>query len=277
LNAADEMPPMANHTERKRGVSPKGYIRIEHAIQVIRSLMFSQEIPEAVLLAAKKNVDDANASRTYKAKIKVKNPPTKAGMDLPSATLLTAIRSGDITLFAMTENSARIFPIAQNIVAGVLEGAGFVQPRTAITIALRLMDMKPMTVLQDLPAGELQRSAGKTFALILKENEFEDWLGRVARQEHWPVDKKSRRTRGRPDRVSAVKPLAKLLVESGEWRGGDSFKQITSLVNAKLKDQEAARGTIERALKQLYAETGDIRYRHKKRRRRASLKANRRP
>jgi hypothetical protein len=264
-----------NHTARKGGLSPKGYIRIEHATEVVRSLMFSQEIPEHILIAIKKNAEDASIRRARQFGIKLENHPTGVGLDLPLTTLITAIRSGDIALFAMTENSPRIFAISQNIVANVLARAGF--PRTRQTIYLRFVDMMPMTLLRDLQVGELQRSASKTFALILKESEFEDWLGHVARQDCWPVDKKARKTVGRPDRVSAVKPLVKLLVESGQWQGGNPFKQLTSLVNAKLKDQEVSRGTIESALTQLYVETRDLRYRHKKRRRRAPPKANKRP
>jgi hypothetical protein len=269
------MPPMGNYTPRKGSLPPTGYIRIQDAAQVVRSRMFSQEIPEAVLIAAKKNVENASIRRSDQFGIKVKDHPTEVGMDLPLTKLVTAIRSDDISLFAMTENSVRIFAIPQNIVAEVLARAGF--PSTIATVYLRFLDMMPMTLLRDLHGGELQRSGGKTFALILKEREFENWLGHVARQDRWPVDKKARRTVGRPDRVSAVKPLVKLLVESGKWRGGNPFKQLTSLVNAKLKDQEVSRGTIESALTQLYAETRDLRYRHKKRRRRASPRANKRP
>jgi hypothetical protein len=208
----------------------------------------------------------------------VENHPTEVEMDLPSATIAKAFSSGDIALFATTENSSRIFAISQNIVAEVLARTGFTRTRaTTVTIALRLMDKIPMTLLRDLQAGELQRSTSKKFALVLKESEFEKWVGHIARRDRWPIDKKARRSVGRPDRVSAVKPLVKLLVESGKWRGGNPFKQLTSSVNAKLKDQEVSRGTIQSALTQLYAETRDLRYRHKKRRRLASPKANKRP
>ena len=45
---------MGNHAPRKGNLPPTGYIRIQDAAQVVRSRMFSQEIPEAVLIAAKK-------------------------------------------------------------------------------------------------------------------------------------------------------------------------------------------------------------------------------
>jgi hypothetical protein len=261
------MAPMGNHTTRETSLPPSGYIRIEHAAQLVKLRMFSQEIPEAVLIAAKQNVEDASVSRAEKFEIKVKAHPTGRRLDLPLTTLTGAIGSGEIALFAMIENSARIFAISENA-DEVLARTGF--PPTKSTIYTRFMKMVPITVLRDLECGELQRCGSKMFALILKEGEFEDWLGRIARQKRWPVDRKPPRSVGRPDRVSTVKPLVKLLVENGKWRGGNPFKQLTYSANAKLKGQEVSRGTIEKALKQLYAETGDLRYRHKKRKRRAS-------
>jgi hypothetical protein len=238
--------------------------------------MFSQEIPEAVLIAAQQNVEDASVRRPEPFVIKVKAHPTELRMNLPLRTLVGAISSGEIALFAITESSARIFAISENSVDEVLARTGF--PPTKSTIHMRFMEMVPITVLRDFEGGELQRCGSKTFALILKESEFEDWLGRVARQNRWPVDKKPPKSVGRPDRISAVKPLVKLLVENGKWLAKKPLKELVYLVNAKLKGQEVSRGTIETALKQLYAETRDLRYRHKKRKRRASPREqNKRP
>jgi hypothetical protein len=237
--------------------------------------MFSQEIPEALLAAARKNVEELSNSADRQLGPKVEARLTESWMDQPSTTLIKAIKSGDVALFAMMENTAHIFAIPKNIVGDVLVKAGL--PPTKATIYLRFVDMMPVTLLRDLQVGELQQSARKTFALILKEKEFEDWLSDVAGRDCWPLDKKARKPVGRPDRVSAVKPLVKLFVESGKWRGGDRLKQLTSLINAKLKHQEVSRGTIENALSHLYTETRDLRYRHRKRKRRASPKPHQRP
>jgi hypothetical protein len=270
------MLPMGNDTARRESSPLTGYIRVKNATQVVRSRMFSQEIPEAVLIAALGNADDASIRRSEQFGIKVEVDPTVVEVDSPSTALAKAICSGEIALFAMTEDSTRIFSISQNIVADVLAKADF--PPTLATAYLRFLEMAPMSLLRGIEEGALQRSGGKTFGLILKESEFEGWLGRVARQNRWPLDKKARRAVGRPDRVSAVKPLVKLLVETGKWRGGDPFKQLVHSVNANLKGQEVSRGTIERALKQLYAEAGDLRYRQNKRRRQASPRGrNKRP
>jgi hypothetical protein len=266
------MLPVGNNDTGKGTLSPKGYIRIKDAIHVIRSMMFSQEMPEALLVAARKNAEELSISADRQLGPKVEARPTESWMDQSSTTLIKAIKSGDVALFAMTENTTHIFAIPKNIVGDVLVRAGL--PPTKATIYLRFVDMMPVTLLRDLQVDELQQSASKTFALILKEKEFEDWLSDIAGRDRWPLDKKARKPVGRPDRVSAVKPLVKLFVESGKWRGGDRLKQLTSLINAKLKHQEVSRGTIENALSHLYAETRDLRYRHKKRKRRASPKRN---
>jgi hypothetical protein len=238
-------------------------------------MMFNQGISEALLVAARKNAQELSTSADRQFPPKVEPRSTGSWMDPSSTTLFKAIKSGDIALFAKTENTMHIFAIPENIVGDVLLRAGL--PATNATIYLRFVDMMPLTLLRDLQVGELQKSASKTFALILKEKEFEDWLSDVAARDGWPIDKKARKLVGRPDRVSAVKPLVKLLVESGKWRGGDRLKQLASLINTKLKHQEVSRGTIERALTLMYAETRDIRYRHKKRKRRTSPKRNKRP
>jgi hypothetical protein len=48
------MLPVGNNDAGKGTLSPKGYIRIKDAVHVVRSMMFSQEIPEALLVAARK-------------------------------------------------------------------------------------------------------------------------------------------------------------------------------------------------------------------------------
>jgi hypothetical protein len=258
---------MSNHTARNRNLPPTGYIRIQDAIALISCRMFSQEVPEAVLIAALKNASDPES---IQLPLRVEPHPTKNWVDPPCEALIEAIRTDEIALFAMTEKNDRIFAIAQNIAVDVMARTGI--PRTSETIALGFMDMLPMTLLQGFEESGLQRSASQTFALILKDDAFDAWLSRCARRNRWPVDKKVPAGAGRPARVPVVRPLIKMIVEAGTWRGGMPFKQLTYLVNAKLKDQEVARGTIESALKQLYAETGDLNYRHRKRKRRTSAK-----
>src|ERR1700704_3280821 len=90
----------------KGTLSPKGYIRIEDAVHIIRSMMFSQEIPEALLVAARKNANAEELSANPHTPPKFEDRPTESWMNLPSTTLIGAIKSGDISLFAMTETTA---------------------------------------------------------------------------------------------------------------------------------------------------------------------------
>ena len=257
---------MSNHVSRNRNLPPPGYIKIWNAVELIRRRMFRHDVPEAVLLAAQKNVNNPTLSP------KVETHPTKDRIDPPCRVLFEAIRTCELAVFTMTERRTVIFTVPKNIVADVLARAGIGVARTRESIAMRFKDMMPMSLLRGLEGSGLQQSGDKTFSLILKETEFDDWLGRAARQHRWPVDKEARRNVGRPERVSVVKPLIKAMIEAGEWRGGMPFKELTYFVNANLKGEEVARATVESALKQLYAETGDLSYRHRKRKRRASTK-----
>lgn len=257
---------MSNHASRNRNLLPPGHIKIWNAVELIRRRMFRHDVPEAVLIAAQKNVNNPPLPP------KVETHPTEHWIDPPCRVLFEAIRTSELAVFATTEKRTVIFTIPKNIAADVLARAGIGVARTRESIAMSFKDMMPMSLLRGLDGGVLQQSGGKTFSLILKETEFDDWLGRAARQHRWPVDKEARRNVGRPERVSVVKSIIKVMIEAGKWRGGMPFKELTYLVNANLKGEEVSRATVESALKQLYAETGDLSYRHRKRKRRASTK-----
>jgi hypothetical protein len=245
---------------------PAGYIRIWYAAGLLRSRMFGLKLSESLLAAALENVEklkDANFHGEIMEKgVELKNEA--APPDETLTTLVSAITAGELTLFAMTEKSTRVYALAPDIAVEVLDRTGF-WPKRLETIGLRLRKMIPITFLQDLRVGALRRAGAETFALVFRESEFDSWMGRTASQNDWPIDRKPRRRVGRPDRVSEVMPLVKIIIESGRWEGGHPFKQLASLVNAKLEQQEVSRGTVERALAKLYDETRDRRYHHKRR------------
>jgi hypothetical protein len=204
---------MSTATARNRNLAPRGYIQIRIAIEVVRKRMFSYEIPEAVLIAAQKNV---NSLDTLQANFspEVQAHPIKEWVDPSCAAVTEAIRIGEIALFAMTEKGSAVFAIPQIIAVDVLARVGIGVSQTQATIYLRFINMAPMNLLQGLEVSDLQRSGSATFSLILNEAEFEGWLGRAARQNRWPLDQKARKPVGRPERLSVVKPFIKMSTRS---------------------------------------------------------------
>jgi hypothetical protein len=251
-----------------RNLAPPGYIELQLAIGFMSRRMFVEHIPKHLLEAAIANVAAAADPTASKRPIKVATqaPGTLAGSLL---VLINAFEAAELTLSIWTDDSPIIRKIPSAVSRAVLRATNFPPSRT--TMYLRFIDMYPIGILDDIDLGLKLPPSAQKFRLCLDEVQFDRWLGRAARQYSWPLDSKPR-SRGRPDRKHIVKPLIETIVESGGWRPGTPLKSLVSLVNSKLSGQSADRETVKRALALHYAETRDIRYRYRPRKRRGARK-----
>jgi hypothetical protein len=229
--------------------------------------MFVELIPKHLLEAAAANVAEAADPTPSKRppKLAAKSPDT---FGAPLIVLIDAIEAAELSL-SIWIDSQIIRKIPSAVSRAVLRAANF--PASAATMYLRFTDMYPVGILGGFDLGWKFPPSAIKFRLCLDEAQFDRWLGRAARQYSWPLDSKPR-SRGRPDRIQIVKPLIETIVESGEWHPGTPLKSLVSLVNSKLSGQGADRETVKRALALRYAETRDIRYRYRPRKRRGARK-----
>jgi hypothetical protein len=254
-----------------RTIAPIGYIDIRPAITFVRRRMFTSEIPARVMDAARANAALAERGDLTPDEIfKISEQPQIPAYPEPIELIADTLRSGDLTLFIYAENYHHVIPVPAICVHAVLEKVGLLH-RTRDTIILRFKNFFPRQILDglDLPgSGQFE-----TFALCLRERAFDDWLSRTARQRSWPLDAKPRRGSGRPTLVPIVKPIVKDLIDSGRWRQGMVLKRLADRIKSKLEGGKVDRETVKRAMDELYRETGQLEYRYRRLKRRASTKS----
>ena len=256
-----------------RTIAPIGYIDIRPAITFVRRRMFTSEIPARVMDAARANAALAERGGLAPDEIfKISEQPQIPPYPEPIELIADTLRSGDLTLFIYAENYHHVIPVPSICVHAVLKKVGLLQ-RTRDTIILRFKNSFPHQTLDGLDLPGINSGQFETFALCLRERAFDDWLSRTARQRSWPLDAKPRRGPGRPTLVPIVKPILKDLVDSGRWRQGMVLKWLVDRIKSKLEGGKVDRETVKRAMDELYRETGQLEYRYRRLKRRASTKS----
>jgi hypothetical protein len=240
-----------------RNRAPIGYIDVRLARDLVRRRMFLDEVPAPLLGAAMANFAKATNPTSGILLKRAEIPSYPEPMEL----IAGAIESGALTLFMHAESGNRCVPVPRSSGTEALERAGLLRVSRQ-TIAFRFMHFYPRRLFDGLDLPGMPREQFDKFALCLREVVFDEWLTKTARQQRWPLDAKPRRGRGRPDRVSVVKPLLKEIIHRGLWRQGMPLKELFHLINSKLKGEEVDRETIKKGLVELYSESGQIEYKY---------------